>query len=30
MKAGGKLANCFHAVILLGLFDLEDGGNIFL
>jgi hypothetical protein len=30
MKAGGKPrdATCFHAGILLGLSDLEDGGNI--
>jgi hypothetical protein len=25
-----RLATCFHADILLGLFDPEDGGDIFL
>jgi hypothetical protein len=25
-----KLASCFHTGILLGLFDPEDGGDIFL
>jgi hypothetical protein len=29
-EAGGVLTTCFHADILLGLFDPEDGGDMFL
>jgi hypothetical protein len=31
LKAGGKLATCFNAGFLLGLFfDTENGGDMFL